>query len=872
MPAIVQKDNNDNLKQHPTIKKSSLSLIAVGDLHGNALKLLHFLLKTGVLFWPTDDATPPEERYQEFYHAYYASPVTVANLATIKGLIKKLRAPPNCPYLRFLGDELADRGQNDLISLWLFECLDEHGLAYDCCFSNHTHIFMSLYQQVIINQEPLPALNLAFQSINSLYWCMTNGLIEQEEIIRLVNNHKKHLRIINYGLDDSGIYQYSHAPTSHNIDKHLAKKLGLFYIDNTPEFRAWSIEAINQKFTSLLDSGQMPSLFDQNTIISLSNKVTLSEEEHPFEHTIWNRRYDALSRPLKHPQHQYSQGSAHGHDSEEPNDDQEYIICLDALFGKGEFYQECSELIQNPILHRNEWRLSSEKMLDIEVKIKEFIKTELAQLLKQTTHQQINHLQHLMTKVAYYQQLLGDERFSELHPAILSLINYAYEQKSISLSAIQNDQRKTQQLSESIHELRERIAQLKQYNCIVDVLEHYERSWQDKLVEHQTLEELAQQKLALFIACQKKIKQEQLNYAHLSPLIRDCIDLFKTEGCSLLSEGSDFQSKLQRALKQSIEQEYQAIYELNFYNETHLLAHRLKNLITLAEELEVPLEEKYQRLLYEIILNEEKIAREYLEQCSKYELYNEELNKLAKTQTETNTNHFFIRVKSLVEVTLGYLNTPSAQLNNQLENLKYIYASQIERLYTQEQRSIEEQLKQELTSEKLLNLKHRILILKAVVSPQKTFIDLEQQLAENWRQLDKLRELKKELFVRCCVYNKRLLLALSQNPQDTQIQEKIDIMRRLIASLQTVPLISQALSAFSNEFINKHQTLQARRKLADITLSTHGAINRALSFFSRKTSLKFSHGADFVQEITNLLYSNGYDIDLKQVPILSPVK
>lgn len=63
-------NDNDNLKSHPKKRTSSYSILVIGDLHGNALKLLHFLLKWSIVYWPKNE----QNLYQDFYQAYYITP------------------------------------------------------------------------------------------------------------------------------------------------------------------------------------------------------------------------------------------------------------------------------------------------------------------------------------------------------------------------------------------------------------------------------------------------------------------------------------------------------------------------------------------------------------------------------------------------------------------------------------------------------------------------------------------------------------------------------------------------------------------------------------------------------------------------------
>lgn len=61
--------DHDDLRKKPTAVDCTQSVVVLGDLHGSALKLLHFLVKQKIV-----DIS--EESYQQFYDLYHTVPAT----------------------------------------------------------------------------------------------------------------------------------------------------------------------------------------------------------------------------------------------------------------------------------------------------------------------------------------------------------------------------------------------------------------------------------------------------------------------------------------------------------------------------------------------------------------------------------------------------------------------------------------------------------------------------------------------------------------------------------------------------------------------------------------------------------------------------
>lgn len=393
--ASYLQSEHDDFRHLPEANPSNYPLIVLGDLHGNALKLLHFLIKQGVIETTADN-------YNKFYNLYHTSPPSLNTINEIKALIDNFTISTTPPFLRFLGDELADRGRNDFYTLYLLNKLDKSGVAFDINQSNHTVEFTLAhevvcktgqaadYQKTMINPKQV-------RSLQALSMCLRAGYITQQDVNQLVDMHKQHQRIISYSLaKEGGITLYSHAPVDYKVVHALAKALEIPYFDQTPLLLAYTIEQINQKYLSYVKNNQLGLLVNKEKLSKLASGMSLPVESCPLEFLLWSRDYKRINRVMNHPDHHYSLRYVHGHDSSGPKNVGEHVICLDSLSGKGDELEQCGEFydhhgrfrINNPVYHAAETMLAKNQMLDLlQTEIGgEFLKAEQAIIEKNIKH------------------------------------------------------------------------------------------------------------------------------------------------------------------------------------------------------------------------------------------------------------------------------------------------------------------------------------------------------------------------------------------------------------------------------------------------------------------------------------------------------
>jgi hypothetical protein len=179
--------NDANLAIYPSpdqIIKYDGATITLGDLDGNFLKALWMLAWQGVI--QMDAATYDELRYLYIFSA----DLYQVQYARINELLTKITVTKGS-NLRLLGDETADRGINDLLTLRLLELLKNGGCNYQILLSNHGACFLAEFRKDprewkiymlkgdIQNPEPAPE---QARSLLGLQRAIQDGIVTHTEV------------------------------------------------------------------------------------------------------------------------------------------------------------------------------------------------------------------------------------------------------------------------------------------------------------------------------------------------------------------------------------------------------------------------------------------------------------------------------------------------------------------------------------------------------------------------------------------------------------------------------------------------------------------------------------------------------------------
>jgi hypothetical protein len=254
----------DKIASHP-----SNHVVVLGDLHGNTLKLLHCLIREGMVKLAKED-------YETIVSAYKKNQDLGSKLSDQKNLIKykanlekfksclsKCQLNNPCPGLRLIGDDLADRGYNDHWTILLFEKMFELKLNYEIIESNHGFEFLKqlihgLDKDVIILYKDEKDENEEKNKFGESFYCLRRDMEHKLTDADTINSILKKcylakLKMLNYHiLSDEQIIIYSHASIEKQHIKELALLFKIQYKDNTVQELAATIDDINKTFSNII--------------------------------------------------------------------------------------------------------------------------------------------------------------------------------------------------------------------------------------------------------------------------------------------------------------------------------------------------------------------------------------------------------------------------------------------------------------------------------------------------------------------------------------------------------------------------------------------------------------------------------------------
>ena len=326
---LLQYPASNERRQHPPEMKNVE--VTIGDLHGNALKLLYFLIKENILDLSEKGYKDIIEIYQKNAHELTEKDLKLftETLASAKLL--------NPAKIRLIGDELADRGSNDYFTLKILEKLSQEKADIRILLSNHGGEFLRAYENnfdsFMANVGPGQA-----RSLQTLGVLVDKGLVGKEEIKNIVKTHyKPTFKLIDYSLNqDNEISIYTHAPVGLNTIRAAAKFLNVVYNDSSSENLAKTIDRINAA------AANEPKIFERSQYDTYGQSSEIAELTHPLVRLMWTRRsgdfHAELNNsidPMDSQINNYKLRFVHGHDGHGVSINPEYITNLDNTLGKG---------------------------------------------------------------------------------------------------------------------------------------------------------------------------------------------------------------------------------------------------------------------------------------------------------------------------------------------------------------------------------------------------------------------------------------------------------------------------------------------------------------------------------------------------------
>lgn len=355
----------DLYEKLPTPVQREPGQFTVGDLHGNAAKLLYILFEHGIA------SGLNEYEYKQLL-SIYRTPVGVlisAQLAEFSTLLDKITFAKGYS-LRLVGDELCDRGENDYFTLLILERLKKD-VSVDILLSNHGVLFLQAYVFGDFSAENLyPGQE---QSMHNMHLLLKTRMVEWSRVKDIVEKaYIPSLKLIDYVLswDRKQFVIFTHAPAGLEAIQSVAKKFQIPYDATSAERISEAIESINSVITRRLKTKTFHELYD----LTDNHTINPLSEGDPIVYLLWNRTLKHLIQP------QDINGCAvtyvNGHDGESGTYNNR--ICLNELLGKSLTYVEglqgTHSYVYLPHAEFNLEHINHEEVLQYEIA---YLQTEL---------------------------------------------------------------------------------------------------------------------------------------------------------------------------------------------------------------------------------------------------------------------------------------------------------------------------------------------------------------------------------------------------------------------------------------------------------------------------------------------------------------
>ncbi|MDX1837201.1 hypothetical protein DIZ81_06895 [Legionella taurinensis] len=260
MTHTVVKEKDVNLEEYPFSSeadekeriKEDISL-TIGDLHGNSLKLFWILVKQNALKLNPIDGRTPKQLYERFV-AIYKTPADQLTKADLEEFNRILDGASlnRLAMLRLIGDELADRGQNDYFTLKILKRLGDAGVRTEILLSNHSAEFLDNHHRGSLKKPEDLLGDENARSMHNLGTLLERGLVDSEEITSIVKDHYlPALKAISYSIDNTvqppRLTLYTHAPVGIETIRSLADLYGIPYDDSSIDRLCRTIDQINER-------------------------------------------------------------------------------------------------------------------------------------------------------------------------------------------------------------------------------------------------------------------------------------------------------------------------------------------------------------------------------------------------------------------------------------------------------------------------------------------------------------------------------------------------------------------------------------------------------------------------------------------------
>lgn len=344
-----ETDHHANLHVMPPLDHNKLGKdkhLVIGDLHGNALKLIYILVRHGIIKNMTDNV------YAELVNIYNMpiDKITKEVISHFNKIISNLEISAK-GSLHLLGDETADRGKCDAFTKAIFDALDASNVIVKICPSNHSlEFFMAreranpyTYKQRYYfsksnNKIPTIIDPNQLTSLTNMMTLVKKGIISIDEIDQQVErSYIPKLELVSYIIptNKSGIILLFHALADASILPHLARVLGTPFSSDSLDDLTASIDLMNAKYCDIVQQKNLHSYINQDIIYQLYDKAkVIDPSRYPLEYLMVNRNANTVDPNLARGgegEKAYSIHYLHGHDKTKVG---KHHTSLDNAFGK----------------------------------------------------------------------------------------------------------------------------------------------------------------------------------------------------------------------------------------------------------------------------------------------------------------------------------------------------------------------------------------------------------------------------------------------------------------------------------------------------------------------------------------------------------
>lgn len=317
------------LGKYPTLRHGKFSEATIGDIHGNALTLIFFLIRENII-------KLSESNYKKIVSLYQSNDFTKNTFEDFKAVIDNITPTKTNKLLRLIGDDLCDRGQNDYFTLLLYKKLTELNINFEILLSNHAMAFLNALYKFPLRKYLKTNYfsgDVYSNSLSNLNLIIQHNIVSIDEISDIIDKtYLTHLKAVSFSyIAPDVIILYTHAPTDLRIIKNLGLKFNINIDESTIETLIDSINNINKAFQNCTVSHKFisSSLYHPRNFCNLDNFLT---NDTPIEDITWNRIYDYLNWQKNI--NNYKVYYAYGHDKTQICSKYDNNFGLDNDFGK----------------------------------------------------------------------------------------------------------------------------------------------------------------------------------------------------------------------------------------------------------------------------------------------------------------------------------------------------------------------------------------------------------------------------------------------------------------------------------------------------------------------------------------------------------